>query len=80
MFMFGAIILQFVLIFLNAVFASAEIAVISTNETKLQKMAERGDKRSKAPRQNDLSTRTVFIYDSSGDHVGGIFRQCFCGR
>ena len=41
MFMFGAIILQFVLIFLNAVFASAEIAVISTNETKLQKMAER---------------------------------------
>ncbi|MFQ9739183.1 MAG: hemolysin family protein [Christensenellaceae bacterium] len=47
MFMFGAIILQFVLIFLNAVFASAEIAVISTNETKLQKMAERGDKRAK---------------------------------
>ena len=45
--MFGAIILQFVLIFLNAVFASAEIAVISTNETKLQKMAERGDKRAK---------------------------------
>lgn len=45
--MFGEIILQFVLIFLNAVFASAEIAVISTNETKLQKMAERGDKRAK---------------------------------
>ena len=45
--MFGALILQFVLIFLNAVFASAEIAVISTNETKLQKMAERGDKRAK---------------------------------
>lgn len=45
--MFGAIILQFVLIFLNAVFASAEIAVISTNETKLQKMAERGDKHAK---------------------------------
>lgn len=45
--MFGAIILQFVLIFLNAVFASAEIAVISTNEMKLQKMAERGDKRAK---------------------------------
>ena len=45
--MFGAIILQFVLIFLNAVFASAEIAVITTNETKLQKMSERGDKRAK---------------------------------
>lgn len=45
--MFGAIILQIVLIFLNAVFASAEIAVISTNETKLQKLAEKGDKRAK---------------------------------
>ena len=37
--MIGAIILQVVLIFLNAVFASAEIAVISANETKMQKMA-----------------------------------------
>ena len=43
--MIGAIILQVVLIFLNAVFASAEIAVISANETKMQKMAEKGDKR-----------------------------------
>lgn len=45
--MAGAIILQIVLIFLNAVFASAEIAVISTNETKLHKLAEKGDKRAK---------------------------------
>ena len=30
--MITAIILQIILIFLNAVFASAEIAVISTNE------------------------------------------------
>ncbi|MDO5423294.1 MAG: hemolysin family protein [Eubacteriales bacterium] len=43
--MIGAIFLQIVLIFLNAVFASAEIAVISMNETKLEKMAENGDKR-----------------------------------
>lgn len=43
--MIGAVILQVVLIFLNAVFASAEIAVISANETKMQKMAEKGDKR-----------------------------------
>ncbi|MBQ8885325.1 MAG: HlyC/CorC family transporter [Clostridia bacterium] len=43
--MFGAIILQIILIFLNAVFASAEIAVISTNETKLSKLAEKGDRR-----------------------------------
>ena len=45
--MAGAIILQIVLIFLNAVFASAEIAVISANENKIAKMADSGDKRAK---------------------------------
>lgn len=39
------ILLQVVLIALNAVFACAEIAVISMNDTKLAKMAEEGDKR-----------------------------------
>lgn len=43
--MVGAIILQIVLIALNAVFASAEIAVISMNEIKIQKASEDGDKR-----------------------------------
>ena len=37
--------LQLVLIALNAVFACAEIAVISMNDTKLAKMAAEGDKR-----------------------------------
>ncbi len=37
--------LQLVLIALNAVFACAEIAVISMNDSKLAKMAEEGDKR-----------------------------------
>ncbi len=41
------IILQAVLIALNAVFACAEIAVLSINETKLERMAEQGDKRAK---------------------------------
>ncbi len=39
------ILLQVVLIALNAVFACAEIAVISMNDTKLAKMAAEGDKR-----------------------------------
>lgn len=39
------ILLQLVLIALNAIFACAEIAVISMNDTKLAKMAEAGDKR-----------------------------------
>lgn len=41
------ILLQVILIALNAVFASAEIAVISFNDLKLQKTAESGDKRAK---------------------------------
>ena len=45
--MFGLIILQIVLIALNAIFACAEIAVLSINETKLERMADQGDKRAK---------------------------------
>ena len=41
--MIGALVLQIVLIFLNAVFASAEIAVISMNETKLKRLAAGGN-------------------------------------
>ena len=55
-----AIIVQVVLIALNAIFAAAEIAVISTNETKLRKMAEDGNK--KAKRIIDLTSRpTKFL-------------------
>ena len=45
--MFGLIILQIVLIALNAVFACAEIAVLSISETKLERMAEDGNKKAK---------------------------------
>ncbi|MBR5561412.1 MAG: HlyC/CorC family transporter [Clostridia bacterium] len=41
------LLLQAVLIALNAIFACAEIAVLSINETKLERMAEQGDKRAK---------------------------------
>jgi len=43
--MLGAILLQILLIFLNAVFASAEIAVISMNAAKLEKLAGEGSKK-----------------------------------
>ena len=39
------LLLQVILIGLNAIFACAEIAVLSINETKLQRMAEQGDKK-----------------------------------
>ena len=45
--MFGLILLQFILIALNAIFACAEIAVLSISETKLERMAEQGDRRAK---------------------------------
>lgn len=38
--MAGAVILQIILIMLNAVCASAEIAVISMSDVKLARMAE----------------------------------------
>ena len=41
------LVLQTVLIAINAFFASAEIAVVSVNDAKLEKMAEEGDKRAK---------------------------------
>jgi putative hemolysin len=41
------LLLQFCLIMVNAVFACAEIALISISETKLEKMAGAGDKRAK---------------------------------
>ena len=45
--MIGALIIQIVLIFINAVFASAEIAVISMNDAKLKKLTQEGDTRAK---------------------------------
>ncbi len=51
-----AVLLQIVLIFLNAIFASAEIAVISMTETKLAMLAEKGKKQAKqAKRINKLT-------------------------
>lgn len=43
----GPILLQVTLIALNAVFACAEIAVLSINETKVAKMAEEGNRKAK---------------------------------
>ena len=43
----GKLLLQVVLIGLNAFFAATEIAVVSLNATKLKKLEEEGDKRAK---------------------------------
>ncbi len=44
---FGSLLLIFVLIGLNALFAMSEIAVISFNDTKLRHLADEGDKRAR---------------------------------
>lgn len=43
--LFWQLFLQFFLIFINAIFASAEIAVISMNDTKLARLTASGNKR-----------------------------------
>lgn len=47
----GQLLLQLILILLNAIFACAEIAVISVSEAKLAKLEEQGDKRAKKLRR-----------------------------
>ena len=42
-----SLILQVVLIALNAVFACAEIAVVSANKTKMEKLSEDGNRRAR---------------------------------
>lgn len=46
--LFGSILLQIVLILINAFFAMTEIAAISINDNKLHRMAEDGDKRARS--------------------------------
>ena len=41
------IVLLFVLILVNAFFAMSEIAIISLNDTKMQRLAEEGNKKAK---------------------------------
>ncbi|MCD7723734.1 MAG: hemolysin family protein [Clostridiales bacterium] len=45
--LWAQLLLQIVLIFVNAVFASAEIAVVSMNEVRLEKLVKDGNKKAK---------------------------------
>ena len=47
----GQLLLQGILIFLNAVFACAEIAVLSVNEAKITKLEENGNKKARKLRK-----------------------------
>ena len=70
-------LLQIILIALNAVFACAEIAVLSINETKLERMADQGDKRA-TPVPSDKRACQVSGNHSGGNHIVWLpgFRIC----
>ena len=73
------LLLQLVLIVINAVFACAEIAVISINDAKLARLASTGDKR--AVRLVKLTKQPArFFYHTGGNNSGRFSGQRFCGR
>ncbi|MBQ9956185.1 MAG: HlyC/CorC family transporter [Ruminococcus sp.] len=75
--MLGQIILQIVLIALNAVFACAEIAVISINDARLDKLSASGDKRaSRLKKLTDQPARflaTIQVAITLSGFIGSAF-------
>ena len=70
-------LLQIILIALNAVFACAEISVLSINETKLERMADQGDKRAKRlfrlTREPAKFLATIQVAITLSDFLGSAF-------
>ena len=81
----GRLILQIILIAVNAIFACAEIAVISMSDTKLEKLEEEGDRRAKTLRKltevpaRFLATIQVAI-TLSGFLASAFAADAFAGR
>jgi putative hemolysin len=71
------LLLQFILIVLNAIFASAEIAIISINDNKLVKLASSGDKRairlSKLTKQPARFLSTIQVCITLAGFLGSAF-------
>jgi len=73
----GPIILQLVLISINAVFASAEIAVISMNDNRMAKMAAEGDKRAVKLSKLTLQPSYFLSIIQVGITLAGFFGSAF---
>lgn len=69
------LLLQVILIALNAVFACAEIAVISFNDNKLARLAEQGRQARGASRPSDEPAGPLSRDDTGSHHAGRLFRQ-----
>ena len=73
----GPLVLQIILIFVNALFASAEIAVISMNDNRMEKMAQEGDKRAiKLIKLTDQPSQFLSIIQV-GITLAGFFGSAF---
>ena len=72
------LILQVFLISINALFAAAEIAVISMNDNKLAKLTAEGNV--KAARLTRMTSQPArfFSNNPSWYNFRWVFRQCFC--
>ena len=78
--MIGSIILLIILIFLNAVFASAEIAVISMNESKLKKLTEEKKQKSHKTYPAHRTAGPIPGHYPGSNYPGRFPEQCFCCR
>jgi putative hemolysin len=73
----GPLILQVILISVNAVFASAEIAVISMNDNRMAKMAAEGDKRAIKLSKLTLQPSQFLSIIQVGITLAGFFGSAF---
>ncbi len=64
-----SILLLILLIFLNAFFASSEIAIITLNDSKIRKMAEDGDKRAAKVLKLTKKLQPVPLHHSNRRHA-----------
>lgn len=81
----GPLILQIILLFVNAVFASAEIAVISMNDNRIAKLTLEGDKRAvrltKLTQDSSQFLSIIQIAITLASLLGGAFAaENFAGR
>ena len=77
--MIGAIILQVILIALNAVFTCAETAIVSLNDNQLEEMAKRDE--AKAALLSGFKAKQERFFNSYAACFNGkcMLRKCICG-
>jgi putative hemolysin len=76
----GQLLLQFSLIILNAVFACAEIAVISMNDNKLAKLDASGDKRARRLTKLTAQPSRFLATIQVGITLAGFFASAFAAN